>query len=308
MRARNLKPGFFKNEELADIEAPWGRLLFAGLWCLADREGRLEDRPRRIKAEVFPYDEKMPSIEKMLSLLAAKQFIVRYLVDGKKYIQINKFKDHQNPHNTERRSTVPPPNIHCDLTVNPPLSNGEYLADSLNHESGIMNQESGIMNPENGASPPPPEGGNGDARRQPPAYTCECFEISEEYLEEICLKFPLLPRDYLLKAFFPRMRDWCLDNRKGKHLKKFDSQGKLRNPRSCFANWLRNEDPIKAEGYITTSYQAPPPSPPPDILVFDPDCPACRGDPFRSKGQCMCAKTKGEIDAERQRQKTSITK
>ena len=39
-RARILKPGFFANELLADIN-PYGRLLFAGLWTLADREGTL---------------------------------------------------------------------------------------------------------------------------------------------------------------------------------------------------------------------------------------------------------------------------
>jgi len=32
------------------------RLLYPGLWMLADREGRLEDRPLRIKAEILPYD------------------------------------------------------------------------------------------------------------------------------------------------------------------------------------------------------------------------------------------------------------
>ena len=49
-RARNVKPGFFKNELLAECE-PLARILFEGLWCEADREGRLEDRPRRLKAE-----------------------------------------------------------------------------------------------------------------------------------------------------------------------------------------------------------------------------------------------------------------
>ena len=44
MRTRLLKPGFFMNEELARLPVR-ARLLFAGLWCLADREGRLEDRP-----------------------------------------------------------------------------------------------------------------------------------------------------------------------------------------------------------------------------------------------------------------------
>ena len=44
-RARNIKPGFFRNADLVEmpIEA---RLLFIGLWTLADRSGRLEDRPR----------------------------------------------------------------------------------------------------------------------------------------------------------------------------------------------------------------------------------------------------------------------
>jgi hypothetical protein len=53
MRACNIKPGFFKNEVLGTA-VPILSLLFSGLWGLADREGRLEDRPLRIKAEIFP--------------------------------------------------------------------------------------------------------------------------------------------------------------------------------------------------------------------------------------------------------------
>ena len=48
MRARNIKPGFFRDEQLMQVP-PLGRILFAGLWCLADREGRLPDRPAQIK-------------------------------------------------------------------------------------------------------------------------------------------------------------------------------------------------------------------------------------------------------------------
>lgn len=55
-RARNIKPGFFQNELLAEID-PLGRLLFAGLWTIADREGRLEDRAKRIKVALLPYDD-----------------------------------------------------------------------------------------------------------------------------------------------------------------------------------------------------------------------------------------------------------
>jgi len=55
MRSRNIKPGFFMNELLPEIEL-LGRLLFIGLWLLADREGRLEDRP----LQTIP-DQRRPS-------------------------------------------------------------------------------------------------------------------------------------------------------------------------------------------------------------------------------------------------------
>lgn len=55
-RKRDLKPGFFKNEALAELP-PLTRMFFAGLWCWADREGRLEDRPKKLKGEILPYDD-----------------------------------------------------------------------------------------------------------------------------------------------------------------------------------------------------------------------------------------------------------
>ncbi len=52
MRIRNIKPGFWTNEDLADC-TDRQNLLFIGLWMLADKNGCLEFRPRRIKAELF---------------------------------------------------------------------------------------------------------------------------------------------------------------------------------------------------------------------------------------------------------------
>lgn len=101
MRARNIKPGFFKNPVLAEIFPPWGRLLFAGLWCLGDREGRLKDRAAQIAVEIFPYDIanrrlSMQDVEKILSDLSQGEepFITRYEVDGHNYIQIENFNKH----------------------------------------------------------------------------------------------------------------------------------------------------------------------------------------------------------------------
>lgn len=104
-RSRNLKPGFFVNDKLADVE-PLGRLLFAGLWTIADREGRLGDRPRRIKAEILPYDD--CDVDNLLNQLETHGFIQRYEVNGNDYIQILNFSKHQNPHPREAESEIPP--------------------------------------------------------------------------------------------------------------------------------------------------------------------------------------------------------
>lgn len=105
-RARNIKPGFFKNEDLAEL--PFStRLLFIGLWTLADREGRMEDRPKRVKMELFPGDD--VNVEKGLNELHASGFITRYEVDGGRFIEVTAFLKHQHPHFKEPPSTIPKP-------------------------------------------------------------------------------------------------------------------------------------------------------------------------------------------------------
>jgi hypothetical protein len=51
MCARNITPGFNRNDALAECSVA-ARLMYPGLWCMADREGRLEDQPKRIKGEL----------------------------------------------------------------------------------------------------------------------------------------------------------------------------------------------------------------------------------------------------------------
>jgi hypothetical protein len=105
-RARNIKPAFFTNEDLVELE-PIIRLLFIGLWTLADREGRLEDRPKRIKMALFPADDL--DIDRALTALTAKGFIIRYEVGEARCIQVTNFCKHQSPHVKEQASTIPAP-------------------------------------------------------------------------------------------------------------------------------------------------------------------------------------------------------
>lgn len=105
-RSRNIKPGFFTNDELAECH-PLGRLLFAGLWTIADKEGRLDDRPKKIKAMLLPFDE--ADCDALLQQLNDHKFITRYQVNGGCYIQISNWKKHQNPHCKEAASEIPEP-------------------------------------------------------------------------------------------------------------------------------------------------------------------------------------------------------
>lgn len=106
MRARNIKPGFFRDEQLLQVP-PLGRLLFAGLWCLADREGRLLDRPAQIKWDILPADD--CDVNALLAELTMRGFIRRYTVDGTRYIEVTRFLAHQRPHYKEKASIIPPP-------------------------------------------------------------------------------------------------------------------------------------------------------------------------------------------------------
>ena len=156
MRARNIKPGFWRNEELVEV-TPTARLLFIGLWCMADREGLLEDRPKKIKLEVLPYDDL--NIKSLLDDLCKHALIFRYSVNGNRYISIPTFKKHQHPHRNEKLSDIPLP-IKADKTdtseKGPTKDIPRDDQGCLNPEPCILNPERGTLNPEKGKGGKPP--------------------------------------------------------------------------------------------------------------------------------------------------------
>lgn len=101
---REIKPQFFRNEELADLSRDH-RLVFIGLWTIADKQGVLEDRPRRIHADLFPYDPDL-GLEKVLHDLTQAGFLRRY-GSNVKCIEIVNFTKHQRPHPKENDSGLP---------------------------------------------------------------------------------------------------------------------------------------------------------------------------------------------------------
>ena len=119
-RKRSLSPEFFTDDDVADLD-PLKRLLFAGMWCHCDKAGRMKDKPRSIKAKVLPFDDL--DVDAALDELHEQGFIIRYQVDGGRYIQIRTWHKHQNPHHTERDSDIPD-RLDSVHSVQEPLDNG----------------------------------------------------------------------------------------------------------------------------------------------------------------------------------------
>ncbi|TXH40873.1 MAG: hypothetical protein E6Q97_38870 [Desulfurellales bacterium] len=120
-----MKPEFFTDEDISELP-PLTRILFIGLWCAADSEGRMEDRPKFFKVTILPYDD--CDVEMMLQVLHEGKFINRYEADGERLIQIPKFRNHQriSGKEAETKSRFPgPQKQHREATGKHPGSTRE---------------------------------------------------------------------------------------------------------------------------------------------------------------------------------------
>jgi hypothetical protein len=162
-RIRNIKPAFFKDEDLADLSFAH-RLLFAGLWTLADKNGTLEDRPRYIRAELFPYDD--VDAGAMLSDLVTAGFLCRYTVTGREYLHIPTFSKHQRISGDEQKSESAHPLPPVAVTAPVPEEAGKKQGRSMSEatptqerstdECGVLSTENGVLSTEHGV-----QGGGG---------------------------------------------------------------------------------------------------------------------------------------------------
>ena len=111
-RIRTIKPEFFTSADIVGL-TPLARLFFVSLWCEADREGRLEWKPRTLKLRYFPGDD--CDIEAMGQELVDGGLVVLYEVDGMQFAEIPGFKKHQVINNRESQSQIPQRD--CDASV-----------------------------------------------------------------------------------------------------------------------------------------------------------------------------------------------
>ena len=102
-RIRTIKPEFFTSEDIVGL-SPLARLLYIATWCEADKEGRLQWKPRTMKLRYFPADD--CDIDALARELVASGLVIPY-GDGLAYIPC--FGKHQHINPRESASTLPQP-------------------------------------------------------------------------------------------------------------------------------------------------------------------------------------------------------
>lgn len=205
---------------------PLARLLFIGLWTLADCEGRLEERPKRIQAQVLPYDT--CDVDRFLEELEELGFIQRYEARGRKVIQIVNFTKHQHPHFKESKYDLPAPPEPGALDkpgASPRQAQGKPEASRV--VNGELYMGNGEWREEARAREKPPAK---DATR---ASSCNSSlqPIGEDFLSELQAK----PAYQLIEVrhVYAKMKAWC--------------EVKGHEPtRERLLKWLNREEPPKA--------------------------------------------------------------
>lgn len=107
VRRREIDAHFWTSEDVCELPSDSHRMMFVGLWCKADRAGRMEDKPFAIGLRVRPWDPK--GAAPLIDHLICVGMVRRYTVNGASYLCLPSFLKYQRPNPHEARSRLPEP-------------------------------------------------------------------------------------------------------------------------------------------------------------------------------------------------------
>lgn len=102
-RIRTIKPEFFTSDDICAL-SPLARLLYVGLWCEADRDGRLVWTLGVLKRRYLPDD--LCDIDEIAGELIGRGLVVLY---GGGLAHVPTFSRHQHVNVREAQSKLPAP-------------------------------------------------------------------------------------------------------------------------------------------------------------------------------------------------------
>jgi hypothetical protein len=97
MRIRSVKPDFWRDRDTTGRWPADMKLLYVGLWNVADDEGRLEIDLDLLAADLDPFRVTWPDLAAVIERIRATGCLIVYEADGKKFGFIPSFKAHQHP-------------------------------------------------------------------------------------------------------------------------------------------------------------------------------------------------------------------
>lgn len=111
-RIRSMKPEIRRSLTVCSWPIPV-RWTFAGLFGYMDDYGRGLDDARLIKAELYPLDDELTprKIEAHLATILGNGPLCRYTVDGRAYMHLTSWGEHQRV-NRPTPSRIPPCPVH----------------------------------------------------------------------------------------------------------------------------------------------------------------------------------------------------
>lgn len=166
-RIRSIKPQAFTSESLAEVSVH-ARWTFAGLWTYVDDEGRGKADPRLIKGQIWPLDDDVTSkdVASYIDELEAGGMVCRYEVDGRTYLHVVRWHEHQSINKSTRsklpccpthspNDPAPDPYEGCPPDLREPYRSptGE-VEDAYAGEQGTGSKEQGVRSEEETSSSP----------------------------------------------------------------------------------------------------------------------------------------------------------
>lgn len=236
---RSIKPEFFADQDLAeDLPDRDARLLYIGLWGLADEHGRLRGDARAIKGQLFAFDDDLTAeaVDALINMIASSGRAIRYRVGKAVYLFLPKLAEHQRLEPDKVPSRLP---SHLDEQAEQTkIGSSEKFPDEsardaneselararlFEHVAGGMEQEAGSRE-QTPASPP--------ASARPPIVRFDelwaVYPLQDGETEARKAWCDAIKRDSpdVIIAGAIRYRDW--PQRSAQHTKRL-------------ANWLRND-------------------------------------------------------------------
>jgi len=150
-RIRSIKPEIRISEKVNSWPVEL-RYFWIMLWGYVDDYGRGRDNPKLIVADTYPLDDSVSDkdVERWLKILERDAVIRRYVVDGKRYLLVQNWNEHQRPsHPAKSVIPVPIPQEHAGVedSGNPPedcaktSANGSPEQGAVSSEHGADEQE-----------------------------------------------------------------------------------------------------------------------------------------------------------------------